>query len=95
MRLYDVGVVIRGDLAETDMNVVLETVQGWIEATDGTVENVDYWGRRRLQYEVAGQRDGYYVFLTANMYTDAPAEIERNMRLSEDVIRFMITREEA
>lgn len=95
MRLYDVGFVIRGDLAENEMNGVLETVQGWIESMEGTVENVDYWGRRRLQYEIAGQRDGYYIFLAANLHTDVPAEIERNMRLSEDIIRFMIIREEA
>ena len=94
MRKYEVVIVMRGDLADEDRTSQLDTIQGWIKASDGNVVKVDHWGRRRLAYQIRNQRDGYYTLILAELPAQAPAEIERNLRISENVLRFLITRED-
>lgn len=92
MRTYEIAVVMRGDLGDEDRTSLLDTIQGWIRANKGEVVKVDHWGRRRLAYQIGSQRDGYYTLITADLPAAAPAEIERNLRITENVLRFLITR---
>jgi small subunit ribosomal protein S6 len=94
MRTYEMVVVLRADLADEDRNSQLETIQGWIGAQGGNIAKVDQWGRRRLAYQINNQRDGFYTLITAELPAQAPTELERNLRLNESVIRFLITRPE-
>ncbi len=94
MRNYEIMVVVRADLAEKDLNAQIDTIKGWVTAKDGQVNQVDPWGRRRLAYPVARQRDGYYVLIKAGLPASAPPEIERNLRISENVLRFLVIRED-
>lgn len=91
MRKYEVVCVINPDLDENALNGVLEKVSGWITETGGSVEKVDKWGRRRMAYIIHKHREAQYVLFTANMPAPATAELERNLRLTEPVIRHMIT----
>jgi small subunit ribosomal protein S6 len=93
MRTYEVAVVVRADLSDQDRSVQIETFKGWISAQGGNVIQIDHWGRRRLAYPVSKQRDGYYLLLKAEMPANALGEIERSLRISENVLRFLITRE--
>lgn len=93
MRTYEVAVVVRADLNDQDRSVQIETFKDWISAQGGNVTQIDHWGRRRLAYPVSRQRDGYYLLLKAEMPAAALNEIERNLRISENVLRFLITRE--
>ncbi len=61
-------------------------------AKNGTVENVDEWGKRRLAYLINDEAEGYYVFTTFTAEPDFPAEIERVAGITEGVLRLMITR---
>lgn len=92
MRNYEIAVVVRADLAEADLTAQIETIKGWITARDGTITQVDQWGRRRLAYPIAKQRDGYYILLKAELPPHAPYEIERSLRLAESVLRFLVIR---
>ncbi len=94
MRTYEVGVILRADLSDEEISSHLETIQGWIEANGGKVVDVNHWGRRRLAYPIEKQRDGYYLFLKTEMPPDAPAELERNLRISETILRYLIVRED-
>jgi small subunit ribosomal protein S6 len=94
MRAYEVAVVVRADLSDQDRSVQIDTFKGWISAQGGNVVQVDHWGRRRLAYPVSKQRDGYYLLMKAEMPATALGEIERNLRISENVLRFLITRED-
>lgn len=91
MRNYEVVCVINPDLDETALNSVLEKVTGWITEAGGNVEKVDKWGRRRMAYVIRKYHEAQYVLLNATMPATATAELERNLRLTEPVIRHMIT----
>ena len=94
LRTYEMAVVMRGDLPEEGRTDQLDTIQGWIEANQGSVTKIDDWGRRRLAYEIRDQRDGFYSIITAELPAHAPAEIERNMHISDNILRYLIIRED-
>jgi small subunit ribosomal protein S6 len=94
MQRYEVVVIIRTELSEEDRATLLETVKSWITDKGGTIEQVDQWGRRRLAYPIAKQRDGYYVLIKTSSDPSVINELERNLRLTENILRFLITRAE-
>lgn len=95
MRNYEVGLVIRTDANEEALNEFLEKVKGWITQAGGSLAKTDLWGKRQLAYPIKKQREGLYVFLTAQMPPTATSEMERNLRLTEQVLRYLIVRQEA
>lgn len=90
MRDYEVVFIVHPDLEETAMGEVVEKVQGWITTGGGEITKVDLWGKRKLAYEIRKQRDGQYVLLEAQMEPKFCLELERNLRLLEPVMRFLI-----
>lgn len=91
MREYEVVFIIHPEVEETILNDVVEKVKGWITEANGTVDNVDLWGKRRLAYPIQKQREGYYVLLETKMDPSMNAELERNMQLLEPIMRYLIT----
>lgn len=91
MRTYEVMLIIHPDLDETAINEAVEKVKGWITSANGTIAKVDMWGKRRMAYSIRKQREGQYVLVTADFPPAYTAELERNLRFHEPVIRFMIT----
>ena len=61
-------------------------------AENGTVENVDEWGKRKLAYLIDDEAEGFYVFTTFTAGADFPAELERVAGITEGVLRIMITK---
>lgn len=59
-------------------------------AKNGTVENVDDWGKRRLAYLINDEADGYYVFFTFESAPEFPAELERIAKITDGVLRVMV-----
>lgn len=94
MREYEMMVILRADLSEDDLSTQIGAVQGWIEANNGTITEVDRWGRRRLAYPIERQRDGYYLLYKLNLPPAAPLELERNLRINENVLRYLIVRQD-
>jgi small subunit ribosomal protein S6 len=92
MRQYEVAFIAHPELDEEGVTTLTEKVQGWITTPGGTVEKIDRWGKKRLAYEIRKLRDGHYVLIYATMNASGPAEVERNLRLNEQFLRFMITR---
>jgi len=91
MRNYDVILIIHPEMDDTALKELLEKVKSWITDSGGTVSKVDFWGKRRMTYEVRKQREGQYVALKTQMDPSFGAVLERNLRLAEPVMRFMIT----
>ena len=95
MRQYEVVYIVHPEADEDGVTAITEKVKGWILAAGGDIEKIDRWGKKRLAYEIRKQRDGHYILIYAKMNAGGPAEVERNLRLTEQVLRFMITRVDA
>ena len=91
MRKYELVCIIHADLDETAFKGVVEKVSGWVGELGGSVEKTDVWGRRRMAYQIRKQREGQYVLFDVTMPPAATAELERNMRFQESILRAMIT----
>jgi small subunit ribosomal protein S6 len=95
MRTYEVAFIAHPDLDDASLNALIEKAKGWIAAAGGQITQVDLWGRRRLAYAIRKQREGQYILMQTQMTPSATQEIERNLRLTEQVLRFQIIRTEA
>ncbi|SET75397.1 SSU ribosomal protein S6P [Natronincola peptidivorans] len=91
MNKYELLCVFAPDTEEEKRNQLLDKFKGIIE-TDGEVENVDEWGLRKLAYEIDKIKEGYYVLVHFTTNPDNPKELDRNLKIADEVIRHMITR---
>jgi small subunit ribosomal protein S6 len=90
MHSYEVVFIVHPELDETNFKGVVERVQGWISTAGGSIDKVDVWGKRRLAYSIRKQREGQYVYMEAQFAPAFTAELERNLRLLEPVMRYSI-----
>ncbi len=94
MRNYELAFIADPELEEEALEELETRVSGWIESAGGKAVNIDRWGKRRLAYPINKKTDGYYVFISVEMPPEAGTLIERDLRLSEQILRFMITSQE-
>jgi small subunit ribosomal protein S6 len=96
MREYEVAVILKPGLEDTQRAQVLERLEGWL--TNGENEQdkpeADHWGQRSLAYPINKNTEGYYVFYTAKLVPSQVSEFERSVAFVEDVIRHMVIRKE-
>ncbi len=91
MRNYEVVLLFHPEMDETALKEQVEKIKGWITEAGGSVAKVDFWGKRRLAYEIRKQREGHYVALKTQMAPAFGSVLERNLRFTEPVMRFIIT----
>jgi len=92
LRAYELMYVIRPDLDDEAANAVVERFNGIITNNGGEVESATRWGRRRLAYEVKKFREGLYMLVLFKGEPAVERELERLMKISDEVIRFMVIR---
>ncbi len=90
MREYELIFIVHPDLDENAFKEVLEKVKSWITDGGGQIGNVDLWGKRRLAYTIRKQNEGQYVLMNITIAPAFSAELERNLRFMEPVLRFLI-----
>jgi len=95
-RLYEVAFIVRMDPNQAVIDEAVQQVQSWVEEEgNGEITGIDQWGQRRLAYEIDGQRDGYYVFLEANIDPSFLPELEENLKLSSSILRYLLVRQDS
>jgi len=87
---YEVLYIIDADLGEEGINALVEKFKAMVEA-EGTLLNIDLWGKRRLAYLVNDKPEGYYVLMNFESKPEFPAEMERVMKITEGVMRCLTT----
>lgn len=92
MNKYEVMYILRADQEEQAIKDMIEKFNGIITSNGGAIDSTDEWGKRRLAYPIQYQKEGYYVLQHFQANHDLPAELERNFRINEGVLRFMVTR---
>ncbi len=91
MRDYEVVIIAHPELDEAALTGAIEKVKGWISDSGGSVIKVDQWGRRRMAYPIRKQMEGQYVLFQIQMPPAYGAELDRNLRFLEPVMRYLIT----
>ena len=91
--IYETLFVINPTLSEEEISKVLEKYKGIIEA-EGTVTEVDEWGKRRLAYPINDLNEGYYVLVNFEAAPTLPAELERRFNIDENIMRSIVIRKE-
>jgi small subunit ribosomal protein S6 len=84
--------IVHPDKEGDDLTAVVEDVESLIDRNDGRVLEIEPWGLRKLAYPIKKQQEGYYFVLQSDMEPQSVAEIDRNLRLMEPVIRHLIVR---
>ena len=87
---YELMVVFSLNQGEDGIKALKEKFSGMM-AEAGSVEAVDEWGKKKLAYEIDDQAEGYYVLYTFKCAPDFPAELDRVLKITEGVMRSMIT----
>ena len=88
---YEAALVLSVANGDEAVNALKEKFNDLI-AKNGTVENVDEWGKRRLAYPINDETEGYYIFTTMTSEPALPAELERIAGITEGVLRIMVIR---
>ncbi|WP_019536856.1 30S ribosomal protein S6 [Paenibacillus ginsengihumi] len=95
MRKYEVMYIIRPDLEQEAIQAAVEKFQGIITNNGGEITKHDVMGKRRLAYEIKKFRDGHYVLVQFNGNNDVVNELDRVLKISDEIIRFLIVKDVA
>jgi len=91
-RTYELMFIVRPDMTEEDQDKLISTLENAVASSGGQVKNVEKMGKRRLAYTVRKFHDGIYILLTFEGSGGLVHELERRLRVSEPVIKFLSVR---
>jgi len=91
-RTYELMFIVRPDMAEEDQDKLISTLESAVTSSGGQVKNVERMGKRRLAYQVRKFNEGIYVLLTVEGSGGLIHELERRLRVTEPVIKFLTVR---
>lgn len=94
MNKYETVYIISPTVDEEQVKALIEKFSNLVSA-NGELEKVEEWGRKKLAYEVQDQKEGYYVLLNFSANSDFPAELERNFKITEGILKYMVIRKDA
>lgn len=92
MRIYEELFIVRPDATTEEIDPFVEQISGVITNAGGAVEKVEKWGIRKLAYTVGKRDEGYYILLQFKSGPDAVKEIERRLRVSDLVLKYLTVR---
>lgn len=95
MNKYELALVLNAKVEDDVRTATLEKAKGYIARYGGNITNVDEWGKKKLAYEIQKMREGYYYFIQFEADATCPAELERHVRIMDNVLRYLIVRPEA
>lgn len=93
MKKYEVLFIVDSALEDDKKEAAVEMVKETISA-DGEIENVDVWGNKKLAYPINKKNDGYYVLINFKASKDLPKELNRKLRISDSILRYLIVDKE-
>ena len=94
-RDYELGFIINPEVSEEQTRAIVERIEQIVRNSDGQVVRVNQWGRRRLAYPIHHYRDGNYVFIDMVLAPETVLELDRTLKVSEEVLRHLIKRRDS
>jgi len=95
MRAYETMLVLRSDLEEEAREAIIAKFEGVVAKEGGNVQPTTKLGKRRLAYEINDHREGFYALLNFEANNTTPAELERLLKIDENVLRYLTVVKEA
>ena len=92
MREYEAVYIVKPNYDEEQYAQFIEKYSALIQNNGGEIIKVEPWGKRRLAYEIDKLREGYYVLVRVNAQADVPAELERNFKIADEIMRYLVVR---
>ncbi|HLJ82343.1 MAG TPA: 30S ribosomal protein S6, partial [Ktedonobacterales bacterium] len=89
-RDYELGIIVNPDVGDDQARAIVERITQTVASDEGQVVRVNAWGRRRLAYPIERHRDGLYFFFDMILDPDATSELERTIRVNEDILRHLL-----
>jgi small subunit ribosomal protein S6 len=89
MPLYECVLIARNDVTQQQVDTIADGISGQLEAEGGEIKKREYWGLRSLAYRIKKNRKGHYMLLGLDAKPAFVTEMERQLRLNEDILRFM------
>ncbi len=94
MKAYEILYIIRPDLDDEAVAATVDRFSEVVTNNGGADVAVDKWGKRRLAYEIDDLREGHYVLMNFNGEARTAQEVERVMKISDSIMRFLTTRKD-
>lgn len=94
MRKYETVFVLSPEISEDQVNSTVDKVKSIIEKSNGKIENVDFWGKKKLAYEINKKNEGYFILIDFCSDEDFPKELDRNFKIMDLVIRHIIVKKD-
>ena len=94
MSKYELALVVSAKIEDDERAAVVDKAKSYIERFGGTIVNVDDWGKKRLAYDVQKMKEAFYYFIQFEAETTAPIEIENRVRIMDNVIRFLVVKQD-
>jgi small subunit ribosomal protein S6 len=91
-RIYELMFIVRPDIVDEELDRLISTLEAQVSTAGGTLKNAERMGKRRLAYMVRGFQDGMYVLFTIEGSGEVVRELERRLRVTEPVIKFITVR---
>ena len=91
-RVYEILFIADPNLGEPEVDALTTQIQGYIEKEGARIQKVEKWGKKRLAYTIGKHREGSYVLLVAEGGAALVKEVERRMRVTDGVIKFITVR---
>ena len=95
MNKYELALVVSAKMEDEERAAVVEKAKGYITRYNGTISEVVEWGKKKLAYEIRHQREGFYYFIQFEADANCPAEVERHIRIMDNVLRYLVVRKDA
>ena len=95
MNKYELALVVNAKAEDDVRTATVEKAKEYIARYGGTVTEVEDWGKKRLAYEIQHMREAFYYFIQFEADAACPAEVERHVRIMENVVRYLCVRKDA
>ncbi len=94
MNKYELALVVNAKLEDEARDAVVEKAKGYITRYNGNITEVEDWGKKRLAYEIQKMHEGFYYFIHFEAEPACPTELEKEMRIMDNVLRYLIVKVE-
>ncbi len=94
MNKYELALVVSAKVEDDVRDAVVARAKEYIERYNGTITEVEEWGKKKLAYEIQKMHEGFFYFIHFESDSACPAEVERNVRIMDNVLRYLVIRKD-